>query len=547
VRRRTPLLGPLFALVVLARLTDATSAHADVVEEAEAPPENQHFGLSRYEQESLDLVLAKLHVRVDPAPEGKRAEAIVTERLDVFEQRDFLPDFALLVNGLHATSHARVIEREVLVAPGERYTAVAVAETARNLRALPQLSLVLVVPIAGSTPDSVRILVVTKDVWSLRLQWDFSLTRGGFERFILQPAEINLGGVHQTLGATAYYQPLSTSLGARYAIPRILSSRVSLSASANVIVNNESGATEGSFGAISATQPLYSARTEWAWGASAQWRDEITRRYTDARLAHFGPATTPPSGRIPEAFRSDVWQAQAALVRSFGWARKNDFTLSLEASHTRYDAGDLSAYDPALVRRYAARRLPVSDDRFYPAVEWRTYTTHYAAVTDLETLSLQEDYRTGPFACVKVYPVSQNLGSTRTFFGLFAEAGYTRAIGDGLLRVEAQSTSETNTRETLQGMIAANLYVASPRTPLGRVVYSAQLVDRYANYLNQKSAIGGNNRLRGFATNALVGDDAIASNLEFRTRPVDVLKVQLGAVAFYDVDDALDRFSDVRL
>jgi len=35
------------------------------------------------------------------------------------------------------------------------------------------ISLVISVPTKGSTPDRVRLLVVTKDVWSLRAQSDF--------------------------------------------------------------------------------------------------------------------------------------------------------------------------------------------------------------------------------------------------------------------------------------------------------------------------------------------------------------------------------------
>jgi len=403
-----------------------------------------------------------------------------------------------------------------------------------------------VVPLKGSTPDRVKLLVLTKDVWSLRLAWDISATNAGLERLIFQPAETNLAGLHHTAGATFVYQPLSTSLGLRYSVPRILDSHIGFAASTNVIFNNPTGSTEGSYGLFSLQQPLWSARTEWAWYSSLQWRDEMTRRYSQAALALFDSKLTPQKDKIPDEYRSDIVQAQLGVVRSFGWARKNDFVLALEASHSRFSPDDLSKFDPIAAADYVKKRVPVSDDRYGPTLEWRAYSSSFTSVLDLDSLGLQEDWRLGHFLDVKLYPVSQNFGSTRTFFGIFAEAGETIAIRDALFRVDVQNVYEANVAELLQGMFTANTFFASPRTPIGRIVWSGQLIDRYANYLNQTTLIGASTRLRGYPTNYFVGQDAIASNLELRTRPIEILKVQVGAAAFYDVASAFDSFSNIQ-
>ena len=57
------------------------------------------------------------------------------------------------------TTRPRVIEREVLVKVGERYSQVLVDETAKNLRSVRQLSVVLAIPVMGSKPGTVRLLV----------------------------------------------------------------------------------------------------------------------------------------------------------------------------------------------------------------------------------------------------------------------------------------------------------------------------------------------------------------------------------------------------
>src|SRR5262245_27329959 len=76
---------------------------------------------SRYEQESLDGALSKVHGVLDPNPEGKVLEGFVIVTLEVFERRDFIPRIFLgFVNFFHATTRRYVIEREVLLAPGTR-------------------------------------------------------------------------------------------------------------------------------------------------------------------------------------------------------------------------------------------------------------------------------------------------------------------------------------------------------------------------------------------------------------------------------------------
>ena len=141
---------------------------------AQAPPAAERSGIySAYEQETIDEVLDSLHAKVDPDPEGKTVEGIDVVPIDVFEKRDPLPRW---VDVFHATTRPSIVRREMLLREGDRYKQVLSDDTIRNLRSLPQLSVVLVVTALGSSQDRVRVVVITKDVWSLRLNWDISLT-----------------------------------------------------------------------------------------------------------------------------------------------------------------------------------------------------------------------------------------------------------------------------------------------------------------------------------------------------------------------------------
>jgi Omp85 superfamily domain len=520
---------------------------------SEQPQEIKH-PYSPYEVETLQQSLDLLHEVTDPAPEGKIVEGIEVVPLDVFEERDPVPRF---VNVFHVTTRPYVIDREVLVRPGQPYRQALVDETARNLRGLTQLSLVLVVATKGTTPDRVRIVVITKDTWSLRLNWNVALTAGGLQELDLQPSETNLFGTQQTVSGLFTLTPSTYAFGLGYRVPRLEGRWLQLLADANIIVNKATGSPEGTSGEISLTRPLYSALTEWAWGVGASWDNEVVRRYVDAELSAYEPsdpngihyatecAPTPGSPCVPYEYRTRQFVQQLTLVRSFGWATKNDFTLGLEFNRAENLTPDFSGYDPAVVAEFVRTQLPVGETRIGPFVQWRGYTTNFVRVLDFETLGLQEDYRLGHDVWVRVYPVLSALGSTRTLLGTYAAAQYTAPLGDGLVRASLESTTEADSQELSDAALGFTGRIVTPRLGFGRFVFDTAILDRYRNYLNHLYYLGGDTRLRGYPSNFLVGEDVITVNTEYRTRPLEVLKVQVGGVAFYDVGDAFNGFENL--
>jgi hemolysin activation/secretion protein len=83
--------------------------------------------------------------------------------------------------------------------------------------------------------------------------------------------------------------------------------------------------------------------------------------------------------------------------------------------------------------------------------------------------------------------------------------------------------------------------------PFGRFVYDGLVFNRYQNYLNRQVFVGGDGRLRGYPLEAFFGKDAVASNVEFRSRSIEILSVHWGAVVFYDSADAFDGFDNLEL
>jgi hypothetical protein len=100
--------------------------------------------------------------------------------------------------------------------------------------------------------------------------------------------------------------------------------------------------------------------------------------------------------------------------------------------------------------------------------------------------------------------------------------------------------------EVRDGSIRTAVRLASPRSRAGRIVADAALLDRYANYLNRLSYLGGDSRLRGYPSQYLVGSRLLTANVEYRSRAWQLLEsVQLGGVLSYDTGDAFDRWKDL--
>jgi hypothetical protein len=528
-----------------------------------APPDERRDTYSPYERSTITAGVSKLGAEIEPRPEGKILEGVEVITLDVFEKRDPLPSFLMpIANFFHATTRRYVIEREVLLAPGARWNQALIDETARNLRALPQLSLVLCVPLRGSDPSRVRLLVITKDVWSLRLNSNYIFENGRLQYLLLQPSEENLLGSQQAIYGNFVLDAASIALGGTYVIPRLEGSRIRASAGASAILNRVTGNVEGSYGTFSYGQPLYSTLAEWAWGTTLSWDRQITRRFLGGEFTDFNPATgtcrvvapgTPPDDPRSCRYQSDQLSGLSFVTRSWGSLHKHDVTVGISAVRNVYRPFDLSVFPPAARAAFVTTYMPVSDTQIGPFIEYHDYSSRFVDVLDVETLALTENFRRGHEILLHVEPVTTALRSSRDFIDVLVAAAYTVPFGDGLVRGLVQANTEIATVENPpqgripDGNVEAALHVVTPRFGVGRLVFDTHVLDRYHDYLNAQSALGGDTRLRGYPTNVSIGKSFFAANLEYRSRPFEILSVDFAGMAFFDTGSAFNDFAHVIL
>jgi hypothetical protein len=479
---------------------------------------------SELEERTIARVLGPQPDR-EPAPEGQRIESVEIVRLPVFDDDDPVPDF---VNVLHAQTREAVIRRELLFRPEQRYELERVQETIRNLQLLPQFGVVVVVALKGSAPHRVRLVVIVRDVWSLRLAYDFQGTSKGINYLLVNPTEVNLLGTRTQLGGVFSLQPDRYAVGASLYYPRIYGTRVDAQAQGGVYVNLDSGRAEGSYGAAVIRKDLISLADKWAYLAGATWTVEQTRVFQDRRLVLSEQG-------IPLDYSTRIVRAGGQLTRSYGTLQKLNLSAGVELSRRKFGAtrgADTSARDfDAFVRD----ELPVSDTRLSPFVQIEDRTARYLATSDVETLALQESFWLGHLAALRVYPAFRDLASSRDLLGSVAWLGYSWRLDDGLLRVVGASSIEAADQAKHQASAQGALRVVTPRFGFARIVVDAAAVSTYQNYLNRKFALGGDTRPRGYISMAFRGASGAAGSLELRTRSLNILSARVGAVAFYDV------------
>jgi hypothetical protein len=506
--------------------------------------------LSELEQDTLETVLADRGAQIDPEPEGKVIEQIEIVTLDVFDEKDPVPDF---MNVFHTRSLPGVIRRELLFRVGQPYDPEVIDESARNLRSAWQLTLVLIVPLRETQPDRVRVLVITRDVWSLRINAYFEAALSlkpldlQLNALLLQPSEINLAGTHTRASVLFTVTPDTYSAGAAFAVPRVDGTRVRAAVGGNVIFNRHSGHPEGTYGHLLYGQPLYSVYSRWGWGLLLSWRSDIARSYVGTELRTVDADITPFDDRIPLRYDRDEWFGEYELVRSYGHRFKHDVSLGVEASRDVYVARPPAGVTRAAFDEFVDEEVPVSDQRLSPFVQLRTHDTGFLRALNVDTLGLQEDYRLGPDVIVRLYPASRGLGSTRSLLGLLTAGSYTARLGDGLARGIAASTAELADQDQSDVLFEGNLHLVTPRFGFGRLVYDARAGYRYRDYLIRRFQLGGDNRLRGYAAGEFRGKDLLVSNLEYRSSSMDILSAQVGGVLFYDVGDACNGFEQMEI
>ena len=497
--------------------------------------------LGRLEREAVDGALASRHLELDPAPEGKHIGAIHVVTRKVFSERD---GFLRWFNVFHRTTRETIIAREVLTRPGDLWSDDLNDETLRNLRDVFIHNVVVIVPVKNAAPELVDVLVVTRDVWSLRLNSNFEVQDQKLTFLSFSLSENNFLGLRKKLALSFRMDQGAIAMGPTYTDPNIAGKRLTMQTAWRAIFGRESLAYEGTSSASSFAYPLWSLRSRWGAGIEVSHYDAIDRNFRGTRLRTFDAPETAAVEMLPYEYPRRAIATDTSVVRSFGTSVIQRVSAGHELDLSRPRLSDDFTADPVLRQSFTDHVLTRSELSSALYLRWRLFTPTYMTARDLDTFDLREDYQVGPSIDTKVSAARTELGSEHDFFRLAAAAQWSVPLAGGLGRASTGWSARVEDGDVKDHLVSGRLYLASPIWHCtGRVLAVADFDTLIDETGNRFLTAGGDTGMRGYGIGAFIGQSRLITHVEVRTVPARLWFLRFGAVAFWDMGHAAPEVS----
>jgi hypothetical protein len=390
-------------------------------------------------------------------------------------------------NRLHVVTRESVIERQLLVAPGDRYSRRLLEESARLLRAQPYLRDAEVRPVAYRD-GVVDLEVETRDVWSLNPGVSGG-RKGGESSFGLDLEESNLLGTGAELALSRRSDAERDETALSFSDRHLLGPWVGVDA---VVRDN----SDGDGWALGVQRPFFALDTRRAWSVRA---DHLT--LSESLYVR---------GEEVSAFR----QRNRDLDVGGGWSRG-----LVDGRTTRWSVGlrderreFLPALDPAL-----AGPIPLDRHLVGPWLGVEHIRDDWATLRNYDQIAITEDALLGLRLAGRLGRAEEALGGDRDAWWFEGEASRGLRLGDAaLLRVDARLEGRLEDGDavdtTLRG--GARYY----RETGERRLFYASLEGQYGHALDLdgRTYLGGETGLRGYPLNWAGGEHYARLSVEQR-------------------------------
>ena len=510
--------------------------------------------LSSLERASVARALVARGHEPEPSPWGKVIRAIRVYNEEVFaEPSAFLQFF----NNFHVTTKESTIDAEAVIAVGEPWDQERIEETARRLRDPLWTSVVAVIPVKTTAPGMVDVLIVTRDIWSLRFNTQYTYQQGKLTNLTTSLSENNLLGRRDVLSAAMTMDQGAIALGPLFIDKNLFGEHLDFRARVDDIITRDDLTkrstlhSEGSDSTITLTRPLWSLSSEWAAGASFTHRFAIDRQYLGTQLRTFDytdPQTLQVT-RFDREYQMRRWSTNVSVTRQWGEVLKQQFSFGHTYNSQRPRPLDDFTGDELARASFTASVLPRSEVTSAPFLEYAFFTPRYRTLRNISTFDLAEDQRNGPDLDVVLAFGLPFLGSDQYFQRLSSAAGWTFPWArEGFVRIAGGLGSRFQHRELIDNSATVLLRGATP--PIAdtvRILAQSSLSTRWHDTQNQFYVLGSDTGLRGYQINEFSGQRYFNLQLEARTLPYPIWVLRIGAVAFYDLGGAAKSLAEMPL
>ena len=514
--------------------------------------------LGKLEREAVDDALALRGLRIEPEPQGKIITQVHVVNLDVFLARERVP--LVWANIFHRTTREHHIRRESLLQAGDRYDQDLAEETTRNLQDPTLSNVVAVLPVTSATPGTVDVLIVTRDVWSLRFNQDFQAQQNYLLYYTASLSENNLFGWRKYVAAVFVMDQGEMSLGPNYVDPNILGTRLRFEAAFYWNWRRDPGPfnpgrEEGSSSRFHLEYPLYSLASRWGAAVDFSHYDGVYRRFlgTELRTVPFdnvsrsicnpGPAALPGEETAPWMYRLKTINTSESVTRSFPRPSViQRISLGHELNLIRPSFTDDFPYPDGSSERqlFAQEVFPLSERISDVFLRYQLFTPRYRTYRDLNTFDFREDMQIGPSLSLKAGRAASFIGSDKDLTLFQTSLDLTADWWGGLQSVGGSWEARVAGDDVTDQLIHGRFTLATPvLARVFRVVAAGNLGLLYENTRKRYFVEGGDTGLRGYPVGEFVGcSAAFIGHIEARSMALKLAFLRLGGLLFFDAGDA---------
>ena len=584
-----------FSLTTLAHADERQDrAIAEQICNAKDPTCDWLGTLSSLERATVGRAITKRGFTVEPSPWNKVIGKVHVYNEDVFAENSAVLRF---FNNFHVTTKEFAIRLETVIGAGEVWDQERVEETARRLRDPLWSSVVVVIPVKAAEQGKVDMLVVTRDVWSLRLNTRYTFQSGKLTDLTLALSENNIFGTRRVLAVAVDMDQGSIAMGPLFIDKNVLGKHVELRARFDTVVNRDDflnafpglGAVredngpggwtyEGTQSAISVTKPLWSLASKWGGGATFSHRYATDRRFFSTSIrpvrcpldgtdcstritsmpdepGEFDPNNTPVEELLPveyamrrfstSVFSTRQWDGHIADTKL-----KQQVALQYSLSRIRPDL--LGSFPGTAEQRESFRRaaLPRRDTLSEISMSYGFFTPKFRSIRNVSSYELAEDVRFGPDFDVNVGFGLEALGGSANYQRASTAVGWTFPwCRDGFVRsgvgIGAKRQPGVIDSDFIDSSASASLRVVTPTYWYARLVANLTTStswNRSVPGLPGPFFLGSAEGLRGYLINEFDGKRLALGNFEIRSIPKPLWFLRVGAVLFYDVGAVPDTW-----
>lgn len=542
---------------------------------AHAPDCDWIMTFSSLEKLSIRRSLAALGLEIDPAPWGKTVGKIRVYNEDVFAEKNWLQFF----NYFHVTTREDTIRGELTINEGQAWDDELIAESARRLKDPLYTGVVALLPTKSAEAGKVDLLVVTRDIWSLRFNTQYTVQQSSLTNLSISLSENNFLGRRKTVAMGFLVDQASMTVGPLYIDKNFLGEHIDFRFRVDKILTRQSldavqedGSrmpsgdpgglqddgklrSEGSDATISMTKTLWSLASTWGWGASFNYRNAIARSYRGTGLRAVDVPSTPELDYLPREYRNRTWSVRASVTRQWGDRYKHQVEGGYGVSNQSPSLLPNIPADPMIQQEFKDLVFPHTELISGPFVQYSMFRATFRTIRNVDTFDLAEDLRLGPNATVGVQQSLSLLGSDHNFTRPSLTVGWTVPWGrDGFARISGGGELRIQSGEmthTIDNSATAQIRAATPTLGYFRLVAQVHTETSWNTTNNGYYTLGSDSGLRAYDIAQFIGIGKSARRvvgaIEARTVPASVWVFRVGGAAFYEIGGVAKSFNEMGL